>query len=300
MAFVTKIFLSSGDRRAVKETIENIKKAIKQKGTEYSGPYAGPTRNITVPLYPQLRTGTEFSSWNYSVYRQSIKIHGSNEVARSVVDQKFPDSIHIEVEIEKEGNETEMEKHWESVPTDPQDTARAKGNHIKDSKQDVEKTNIDNGSSRKNGPPKSKTGLKNEQQDELENKSTPELDTDLEKLREQAIEDSIESVPDNYTTTTQKTQQYSRSKAVRNYVMSRAGGQCEGCGEPAPFTSKTGEPYLHGHHVDELSDGGSDKPRSVIALCPNCHYRVHHGKDGEKYNQKLKTRVQKIETHLDG
>jgi predicted HNH restriction endonuclease len=25
----------------------------------------------------------------------------------------------------------------------------------------------------------------------------------------------------------------------------------------------------------------------VIALCPNCHYRVHHGEDGDAYNQEL-------------
>ena len=90
-----------------------------------------------------------------------------------------------------------------------------------------------------------------------------------------------------------------RSLRVREYVMSRAGGQCGGCGKPAPFTSKTRAPYLHGHHIDELSDGGADTPSSVIALCPNCHYRVHHGMDGEQYNQQLKTRVETIENYFD-
>ena len=308
MAFVTKIFLSSGDRRALNETIEDIKKTIQQKGAEYNGPHAAPIKNITVPLYQQLQTGPEFSSWGYSVFRQSIEIHGANDVARDVVDRNFPDSLHIEVEIGKEGDASDTASHWESESTDPQDTVREKENHSRDSEQDVEKISVgertDQDVSPKKEPSGSKTEVKCRQKNEqhpnkLENKSTPELGADLEKLREQAIEESVESVPDNDTTTTQRTRQYNRSKAVRNYIMSRAGGQCEACGEPAPFISKTGEPYLHGHHVNELSDGGSDKPSSVIALCPNCHYRVHHGKNGEQYNQKLKARVEKIESHFD-
>lgn len=75
----------------------------------------------------------------------------------------------------------------------------------------------------------------------------------------------------------------------------RADGKCEACGGPAPFTSKTGEPYLHAHHIHELSEGGKDTIESVIALCPNCHYRVHHGKDGNEFNQDLLEIVHKLE-----
>lgn len=118
---------------------------------------------------------------------------------------------------------------------------------------------------------------------------------DINDLRERAMEHAVEEVPKDPTTTTQTTSEYTRSQAVVEYVKTRADGVCEGCGEPAPFTSKTGDPYLHAHHVHELSDGGSDTPDTVIALCPNCHYRVHHGKDGEEYNQKLLNKVQSIE-----
>ena len=34
---------------------------------------------------------------------------------------------------------------------------------------------------------------------------------------------------------------------------------------------------------------------SVIALCPNCHYRVHHGKDGDEYNRNLLKVVHNLE-----
>jgi 5-methylcytosine-specific restriction endonuclease McrA len=118
---------------------------------------------------------------------------------------------------------------------------------------------------------------------------------DLDELREKAQKESTENVTESTTSRTQTTQQYHRSQAVRDYVMGRADGVCEGCGETAPFTSKTGDPYLHAHHIHELSDGGSDTPDTVIALCPNCHYRVHHGKDGDEYNSELEQKLSEIE-----
>ena len=41
------------------------------------------------------------------------------------------------------------------------------------------------------------------------------------------------------------------------------------------------------HHVKELSDGSADSPSSAVALCSNCHYRVHHGNDGNELNKWL-------------
>ncbi|OYR58516.1 hypothetical protein DJ83_14830 [Halorubrum ezzemoulense] len=117
----------------------------------------------------------------------------------------------------------------------------------------------------------------------------------LDDLRKKAVDDAVEKVPKKNTSTNQSTQQYNRSKAVKDYVKARADGQCEACEESAPFTSKTGDPYLHAHHVHELSDGGSDTPDTVIALCPNCHHRVHHGRNGSEYNQLLIEKLEQIE-----
>ena len=117
----------------------------------------------------------------------------------------------------------------------------------------------------------------------------------VDELREKAEKDAVEQVPQVATTTTYQTDQYTRSTKIKEYAKARADGICEGCGERAPFTSRTGDPYLHAHHVHELSDGGSDTPESVIALCPNCHYRVHHGEDGEDYNEELIERLADIE-----
>jgi len=120
---------------------------------------------------------------------------------------------------------------------------------------------------------------------EINSKNKRKLD--MQTLRKEAEEDAVDEVEQTTTATTSTKSQYNRSRKVKEYVKARADGNCEGCGEPAPFTSTTGEPYLHAHHVHELSDGGSDTPDTVIALCPNCHYRVHHGEDGDEYNQEL-------------
>lgn len=140
---------------------------------------------------------------------------------------------------------------------------------------------------------------KYEGQGDVEERSTkdPSNDQDgrIENLRREAQESAVEEVSENATITRHQSPEYVRSQKIREYVLARADGICEGCGDPAPFTSKTGKPYLHAHHIHELSNGGSDTPDTVIALCPNCHYRVHHGEDGEEYNTELLKIVRELE-----
>ena len=84
------------------------------------------------------------------------------------------------------------------------------------------------------------------------------------------------------------------SKTVHRAVLQRAQGCCEGCGSSAPFQRKVdGRPYLEAHHIVRLADEGPDRPVNVIALCPNCHRRVHEGADGRQYNQKLRDIAQR-------
>jgi 5-methylcytosine-specific restriction protein A len=61
---------------------------------------------------------------------------------------------------------------------------------------------------------------------------------------------------------------YQRSRDVRNYVLARAEGNCEGCGSSAPFLRRDGTPYLEPHHLRRLSDGGPDHPAHVIMNRP--------------------------------
>lgn len=88
---------------------------------------------------------------------------------------------------------------------------------------------------------------------------------------------------------------WERSIDLKIYVRRRAAGACEGCGSLAPFLAKDGEAYLEPHHIRRLTDGGPDDFHHVIALCPTCHKRVHHGKDGSDYNTELAQKMALLE-----
>ncbi len=66
-----------------------------------------------------------------------------------------------------------------------------------------------------------------------------------------------------------------RDPYVSEYVKRLANGKCELCRQPAPFKDKNGKPYLETHHVVWLSKGGSDSIDNEVALCPNCHRKMH-------------------------
>jgi hypothetical protein len=84
-----------------------------------------------------------------------------------------------------------------------------------------------------------------------------------------------------------------RSQCIRGYVLRRAAGTCEGCGEVGPFMAG-GSPYLEPHHTIRLADDGPDHPFSIIVLCPNCHRRAHSSDDKERFNSRLKRALVKI------
>jgi 5-methylcytosine-specific restriction enzyme A len=105
----------------------------------------------------------------------------------------------------------------------------------------------------------------------------------LAELRRRALADSAEC----RTPIERRALYRMRSRAVRLYVLRRAGGKCEGCGALAPFTTVDGRPYLEPHHIRRLTDGGPDDPRWVAGVCPNCHRRAHHSFDAADYNAKL-------------
>jgi len=71
------------------------------------------------------------------------------------------------------------------------------------------------------------------------------------------------------------TKVYERNQYVVEYARRRAKGRCQLCGNPAPFFDKNGEPYLEIHHILWLSRGGEDNIDNTVALCPNCHRKMH-------------------------
>lgn len=66
-----------------------------------------------------------------------------------------------------------------------------------------------------------------------------------------------------------------RSEAVAAYVKKAAEGRCDLCGLPAPFIGRDRVPYLECHHIEYLSAGGPDTIANAVALCPNCHRKMH-------------------------
>lgn len=66
-----------------------------------------------------------------------------------------------------------------------------------------------------------------------------------------------------------------RSALVTEIVKERAAGVCQLCNKPAPFYSKNGEPYLECHHVIWIKKNGPDEVSNAVALCPNCHKKMH-------------------------
>ena len=66
-----------------------------------------------------------------------------------------------------------------------------------------------------------------------------------------------------------------RDPHVVLYVKKQANGTCDLCEKPAPFKNSHGEPYLECHHLVRLADGGADSIGNAVALCANCHRKMH-------------------------
>lgn len=92
-----------------------------------------------------------------------------------------------------------------------------------------------------------------------------------EKLKERAILSGTEKVGVRNA----KSKTYERNPYVAEYAKRRANGICELCEQPAPFKNKEGEPFLETHHIDWLARGGADTIENTVALCPNCHRKMH-------------------------
>lgn len=69
--------------------------------------------------------------------------------------------------------------------------------------------------------------------------------------------------------------QYARNEYVCEYAKRLANGICQLCNQAAPFQDNKGMPYLETHHITWLARGGEDTIFNTVALCPNCHKRMH-------------------------
>jgi len=69
-----------------------------------------------------------------------------------------------------------------------------------------------------------------------------------------------------------------RNADVVAEALYRANGICQCCESKAPFLRASDRsPYLEVHHRVRLADGGLDIVENALALCPNCHRKLHFG-----------------------
>ena len=87
-----------------------------------------------------------------------------------------------------------------------------------------------------------------------------------------------------------------RNPIISQYTKRRANGYCDLCSNKAPFENKNKEPYLESHHIINLAEGGPDVIYNTVALCPNCHRKMHilnDKKDLQKLVKKVYEYIQK-------
>ncbi|MFJ5535967.1 HNH endonuclease [Vreelandella titanicae] len=95
------------------------------------------------------------------------------------------------------------------------------------------------------------------------------------KLSDTELRKRAENAPAQVGSRTGQTTVIPRSPYIAAYAKRRANGHCELCQQPAPFETKKGEPYLECHHIEWLAKGGDDSIENTVALCPNCHRKMH-------------------------
>jgi len=122
--------------------------------------------------------------------------------------------------------------------------------------------------------------LKNGQKPALINEKliVEKLEKQEKKVRHISNEELLEkikSVPQYAGQRQVSSSIYERNPLIAEYARRRANGICELCEKDAPFRKKDNTPYLEIHHIEWLSKGGRDAIENTVALCPNCHKKMH-------------------------
>ncbi|WP_409364452.1 HNH endonuclease [Burkholderia sp. Bp9090] len=60
------------------------------------------------------------------------------------------------------------------------------------------------------------------------------------------------------------------------------------------FSRADGFPFSRSHHLRKLVDGGSDTVTNAVAVCPNCHRRLHFSEDAHSYRETLHGKVAEL------
>ncbi len=101
------------------------------------------------------------------------------------------------------------------------------------------------------------------------------LDKKSRSKTTEELEARVKKAPKKVGVRVVVSKQYDRNSDIVELAKRRAGGICDLCELEAPFTDKSNEPFFEVHHIKWLSEGGPDTLENVVALCPNCHRRMH-------------------------
>ncbi|GEM_PF-5229869 len=119
----------------------------------------------------------------------------------------------------------------------------------------------------------------------------PTADPDVLAAAVEALKGKLGSEPPSGNPNPKKSQgskgSYERDPKVVRWVLDRARGTCELCGQRAPFLDSKGEPFLEVHHIIHLSESGPDTVENARGLCPNCHREIHHGTNAPHLKERL-------------
>ena len=94
---------------------------------------------------------------------------------------------------------------------------------------------------------------------EIDNQIKRDFFEDFEELKNESIEVQLSIIK--------------RYQRIVNQLKEKHGYKCQICGYS--FQMDNRKQYCEGHHIKELSKGGSQGPENVIILCAN-HHRMFH------------------------
>jgi 5-methylcytosine-specific restriction protein A len=102
-------------------------------------------------------------------------------------------------------------------------------------------------------------------------------------------------------TGTKPVRRFKRSREARDLVIARSEFKCEydKCTGMPPDVDSQGKPILQVDHILPLSEGGSDRPSNMIAICPNCHVAKTIGQNKKITAKQFLQIVNKKEKYLN-
>jgi hypothetical protein len=92
----------------------------------------------------------------------------------------------------------------------------------------------------------------------------------------------------------QKLSVHERDPKVKAWIIKNANGKCECCGVDG-FIKEDGNIFLEVHHLRLLAENGSDTLQNAVALCANCHRKLHYAKNKEEMRKGLIKKIDRLQ-----